>query len=166
MMSVSIQSAVRGRRFRMAAAGAAVSAMTDTPALAAIRRHVDAAGAKLLLVGDHKQLAAVGAGGGMDLIAATGARYELADARRFTHDWERAASLRLRNGDETVLRDYHRHGRLLDSGTVEQAEAVAAQAWLADTLAGKRSLLVVEPQRTGRHTFRRPTIGARPARPC
>ncbi|WP_338051416.1 MobF family relaxase [Pseudonocardia acidicola] len=120
------------------------SAMTDTPALAAIHRYVDAAGAKLLLVGDHKQLAGVGAGGGMDLIAATGARYELADARRFTHDWERAASLRLRAGDEAVLREYHRHGRLLDAGTIEQAEAAAAQAWLADTLAGRRSLLVVD----------------------
>ena len=40
------------------------SAMTDTAALAAIHAHVDAAGAKLLLVGDHRQLAAVGAGGG------------------------------------------------------------------------------------------------------
>ena len=46
------------------------SAMADTAALAAIHRHVDAAGAKLLLVGDHRQLAAVGAGGGMDLLAA------------------------------------------------------------------------------------------------
>ena len=46
------------------------SAMADTAALAAIHRHVEAAGAKLLLVGDHRQLAAVGAGGGMDLLAA------------------------------------------------------------------------------------------------
>ena len=101
--------------------------MTDTPALAAIHQHVDAAGAKLLLVGDHRQLAAVGAGGGMDLLAQAGARYELTEARRFTHAWEREASLRLRDGDETVLRDYHRHGRLLDAGTVEQAEASAAR---------------------------------------
>ena len=98
--------------------------MADTADLAAIHRHVEAAGAKLLLVGDHRQLAAVGAGGGMDLLASAGARYELAEARRFTHEWERAASLRLRDGDETVLRDYHKHGRLLDGGTVEQAEAV------------------------------------------
>ena len=40
------------------------SAMTDTVALAAIWAYVEAAGAKLLLVGDHRQLAAVGAGGG------------------------------------------------------------------------------------------------------
>ena len=60
------------------------SAMADTAALAAIHRHVDAAGAKLLLVGDHRQLAAVGAGGGDGLLAQAGARYELAEARRFT----------------------------------------------------------------------------------
>jgi hypothetical protein len=93
-------------------------------------------GPKLLLVGTTAALAAVGAGGGMDLIAASGARYELAEARRFTHEWEREASLRLRAGDETVLRTYHQHGRLLDSGTAEDAEASAARAWLGDTLAG------------------------------
>ena len=120
------------------------SAMTDTSALAAIHRHVDRAGAKLLLVGDHRQLAAVGAGGGMDLLATAGARYELADARRFTQPWERQASLRLRTGDTTVLQDYHRHRRLLDAGTVEQAEASAARSWLGDTLTGRRSLLLVD----------------------
>ncbi|MFD1235879.1 MobF family relaxase [Pseudonocardia benzenivorans] len=120
------------------------SAMTDTAALAAIHQHVDAAGAKLLLVGDHKQLAAVGAGGGMALLAGAGARYELAEARRFTASWERAASLRLRAGDETVLRDYFEQGRIVDAGTPEAAEQSAAAAWLADTLAGRRSLLLVD----------------------
>lgn len=120
------------------------SAMADTADLAAIHRHVDAAGAKLLLVGDHKQLAAVGAGGGMDLIADHGASYELADARRFTADWERAASLRLRAGDETVLNEYHRHGRLRDGGALEQTEQAAARAWLGDTLARRHSLLLVD----------------------
>ncbi|RZT89047.1 conjugative relaxase-like TrwC/TraI family protein [Pseudonocardia sediminis] len=120
------------------------SGMTDTAALAAIHAHADAAGAKLLLVGDHRQLAAVGAGGGMDLLAAAGSRYELAEARRFTAEWERDATLRLRAGDQSVLREYHQQGRLLDSGTRDQAENSAAQAWLADTLAGHRSLLLVD----------------------
>jgi len=120
------------------------SAMTDTAALAAIHSHVDAAGAKLLLVGDHRQLAAVGAGGGMDLLAASGASYELAEARRFTHPWERETSLRLRAGDETVLREYHKQGRLIDGGTLEQAESAAVRGWLADTLGGKHSLLIVD----------------------
>jgi conjugative relaxase-like TrwC/TraI family protein len=120
------------------------SAMTDTAALARIHDLVMASGAKLVLVGDHKQLAAVGAGGGMELLATAGARYELAEARRFTRPWERQASLRLRAGDTAVLGDYHRHGRLRDAGTVEQAEASAAAAWLGDTLAGRRSLLLVD----------------------
>ncbi|WP_307799066.1 MobF family relaxase [Pseudonocardia alni] len=121
------------------------SAMTDTPALAAIHGHVDAAGAKLLLVGDPRQLAAIGAGGGMDLIArAGGARYELNEARRFTHVWEREASLRLREGDTTVLEEYHRQGRLIDCGDVTAAETAAARAWLADTLNGTPSLLLVD----------------------
>ena len=70
--------------------------------------------------------------------------YELAEARRFTHAWERAASLRLRDGDETVLGEYHKHGRIIDGGAIEQAERSAARAWLADTLAGRRSLLIVD----------------------
>ena len=120
------------------------SAMTDTGALAAIHQHANTAGAKLLLVGDHRQLAAVGAGGAMDLLASAGSRYELADARRFTAEWERDASLRLRAGDETVLRTYHQHGRILDTGPRDDAEASAARAWLADTLDGQHSLLLVD----------------------
>ncbi|GAA3249529.1 hypothetical protein GCM10017691_60660 [Pseudonocardia petroleophila] len=120
------------------------SAMTDTPALVAIQQRVEAAGAKLLLVGDHRQLSAVGAGGGMELLAAAGGRYELAEARRFTAEWEREASLRLRAGDTDVLRDYHEHGRLLDAGTRGQAETSAARGWLADTLSDQRSLLLVD----------------------
>ena len=50
----------------------------------------------------------------------------------------------LRTSPATVLRDYHHHGRLLDSGTRAQAEASAARSWLADTLAGKHSLLLVD----------------------
>ncbi|OZM72838.1 TrwC relaxase [Amycolatopsis antarctica] len=120
------------------------SAMTNTADLAAIHRHVHAAGAKLLLTGDHRQLAAVGAGGGMDMMATAGASYELTEARRFHAAWERDASLRLREGDQSVLGDYHKHGRLLDAGTTEQAEQSAAKAWLGDTLAGRRSLLIVD----------------------
>ncbi|BBF99669.1 conjugative relaxase-like TrwC/TraI family protein [Pseudonocardia autotrophica] len=120
------------------------SGMTDTAALAAIHQRADEAGAKLLLVGDHRQLAAVGAGGGMDLLATAGSRYELTDARRFSSEWERDASLRLREGDQTVLRAYHQQGRLLDSGTREDAETSAARGWLADHLAGRRSLLLVD----------------------
>ena len=120
--------------------------MTDTAALAAIHRHVDAAGAKLLLVGDHRQLAAVGAGGGMDLLAA---------GRRAATSWSRPAasptsgSGRRRCGCAPATRpccaSYHQQGRLLDAGTVEQAEAVRRprRGWPTPS-PGSRSLLLVD----------------------
>jgi conjugative relaxase-like TrwC/TraI family protein len=120
------------------------SAMADTAQLAAIHRITREAGAKLLLTGDHRQLAAVGAAGGMELAADTGLAYELAEARRFNHPWERAASLRLRDGDESVLGEYHKYGRIIDGGAIEQTRDAAARAWLADSLAGRRSLLLVD----------------------
>jgi conjugative relaxase-like TrwC/TraI family protein len=120
------------------------SAMANTADLAQIHRHVTAAGAKLLLTGDHRQLAGVGAAGGMQLLAQAGASYELAEARRFSAGWERKASLRLRAGDATALRQYHKHGRLIDGGSTEDAEASATRAWLADTLRGEHSLLIVD----------------------
>ena len=120
------------------------SAMADTADLVRIHGYCQQAGAKLLLTGDHHQLAAVGAAGGMDLVAATGARHELTETRRFAQAWAGAASLRLREHDQTVLADYHKYGRLLDAGALDQAEAAAARAWLADTLAGRHALLIVD----------------------
>lgn len=120
------------------------SAMADTAALARIHAFCQEADAKLLLVGDHRQLAAVGAAGGMELAATHGLRHELAETRRFSNAWEGPASLRLRDGDQTVLADYHKHGRLLDGGALEQTEQAAARAWLADTLAGRHALLIVD----------------------
>ena len=117
--------------------------MATTGDLAEIHRQCAAAGAKLLLVGDPRQLTAVGPGGMLADIAERGVRYELAEVRRFTNDWERRASLALRDGDPTVLAEYDRHGRLIDGGAAEQAEAGAARGWLADTLAGRESLLLV-----------------------
>ena len=120
------------------------SAMADTTALAKIHEHCRSADAKILLTGDHRQLAAVGAAGGMELVAAHGVRHELAETRRFTADWEGPASLRLRDRDQSVLSEYHKHGRLIDGGAIEQTEQAAAKAWLADTLAGRHALLIVD----------------------
>ena len=120
------------------------SAMAATPDLVRMKAHCQEAGAKLLLTGDHHQLAAVGAAGGMDLVAATGARHELVETRRFAQTWEGAASLRLRAQDQRVLVEYHKNGRLLDGGALEQTETAAARAWLADTLTGHHALLIVD----------------------
>jgi hypothetical protein len=120
------------------------SAMASTSDVVRIAGYADRAGAKLLLTGDHRQLAAIGSAGAMTLASTVGLAYELADVRRFSAPWERQASLRLREGDHAVLEDYRKHGRIADGGTLEAAQAAAAQAWLADTLAGSESVLVVD----------------------
>ncbi len=128
---------------------AVISSCSTRPAPPTRRRCAEivarcqAAGAKLLLVGDPRQLGAIGPGGALSDVAEHGIVHQLAEVRRFANDWEGPASLRLRDGDVTVLDEYAKHGRLVDGGTAEQAEAAAARAWLADSLAGKESLLMV-----------------------
>ncbi|WP_271215118.1 AAA family ATPase, partial [Pseudonocardia halophobica] len=72
--------------------------MASTGELAEITRRCDAAGAKLLLVGDPRQLGAVGPGGALADVGERGLTYHLGEVRRFAADWERQASLQLREG--------------------------------------------------------------------
>src|SRR5207247_2513720 len=74
--------------------------------------------------------------------AERGTVHHLTGVRRFTNPWEGPASLRLRDGDPTVLDEYAKHGRFVDGGTAEQAETAAARGYLADALTGKHSLLM------------------------
>ncbi|MDN5919911.1 MAG: AAA family ATPase, partial [Pseudonocardia sp.] len=101
-----------------------------------------AAGAKVVFTGDHAQLDAVEAGGMFAHLAETVGAHELTVVHRFTAGWEREASLQLRAGDHAAVDAYAEHGRLR-TGTLEEMQAAATRGWLADTLAGKRSLLIV-----------------------
>ena len=56
-------------------------------------------GAMVIGTFDPEQLGSVDAGGMFRLIAARHGSYRLTEVRRFTHAWEREASLRLREGD-------------------------------------------------------------------
>lgn len=56
--------------------------MVDTEAVRRLMRHVDDAGAKLILQGDMKQLQAIGAGAGMALVSERLGQTELSEIRR------------------------------------------------------------------------------------
>ncbi|MFI6270749.1 MobF family relaxase [Micromonospora zamorensis] len=119
------------------------ASMVDTTAMDRIREYVEHRRAKLLLAGDPRQLASVGAGGAMEMLVDGCAEvHTLTEVRRFAADWEAKASLRLREGDATVLDEYDRRGRVVDCGTLEAATNAAARAYLGDTLSGLRSLVV------------------------
>jgi conjugative relaxase-like TrwC/TraI family protein len=106
------------------------------------------AGAKVLLVGDHAQLQSVDAGGAFNLLVSEhphAARLE--EVHRFANDWEKHASLALREGDVDVLDVYEAHGRIRGGGTYEMLDA-AYTAWRTDTASGRSSLLIADSAST------------------
>jgi conjugative relaxase-like TrwC/TraI family protein len=69
--------------------------------------------AKVVLVGDPAQIGVVnGPGGMLAALVHTGHGSTLERIHRFTHDWERQATLALRTGDRAALPVYQAEGRL------------------------------------------------------
>ena len=119
------------------------ASLAGTFALDELMSAVADAGAKLLLVGDPAQLSAVEAGGAFaslvrdrDDLPPT-----LTDVRRFSADWEKAASAELRLGSERAVAAYENHGRVVGGGRDELLDA-AYRAWKADVDAGLSSLMI------------------------
>jgi hypothetical protein len=119
------------------------------PDLADLIAYAQARDGKLILAGDTSQLQAVENGGGMSLLAGALGYARLAEPARFRAAWEQHASLRLRDGDTTVLADYDQHGRIL-GGDPEQMMDAAAAAYVALTADGTDTLLMA-----ANHTLRR-----------
>ncbi|MGQ0431526.1 MAG: MobF family relaxase [Microthrixaceae bacterium] len=89
------------------------AAMVGTRTLARLVDHAHAAGAKVVLVGDHYQLPEIDAGGAFAGLAARLQGTELVENRRQVQDWERAALAELRAGDSHRAFDtYRAHGRI------------------------------------------------------
>jgi hypothetical protein len=109
--------------------------------LSALVSHAARNGCKVVLAGDQEQLSAVEGGGAMMLLADRLGYVRLAEPVRFTAEWERDASLRLRGGDQTALDDYDQHGRI-HGAPPDEAVDQAVKAYLAGYLAGHDVLLM------------------------
>jgi conjugative relaxase-like TrwC/TraI family protein len=108
---------------------------------AAIQVIADRCGARVIPVGDTEQLTSPEAGGMFGQIARDHGYVQVHEVRRFTEPWEGPASLRLRGGDQSVIADYKRHGRIRE-GRQDDVRATAVRLWLGDHLAGKSALLI------------------------
>ena len=130
------------------------ASMLSGPDLADLIAYAQARGAKVILAGDISQLQAVENGGGMSLLADALGYVRLAEPVRFRAAWEQAASLRLRDGDATVLADYDQHGRII-GGEPEQMMDAAAAAYVALTADGTDTLLMAADHALRRELSRR-----------
>ena len=123
------------------------ASLAGTLTLDQLATQASQAGAKLLLVGDHRQLSSVDAGGAFGLLANETNAVELTSLWRFHHQWEAEAGQQLRVGDTTCLDTYAAHGRLHD-GPAEAVAADAYTAWEAATRAGQQALLIAADNAT------------------
>jgi hypothetical protein len=119
------------------------ASLAGTLALDELTTAATSVGAKVLLVGDHRQLSSVEAGGAFAMLV-----YErgdsapnLSEVRRFTDEWEKDASIQVRNGRTDAIDAYESHGRIIQ-GDRDSLLAAAYQAWKRDTGARKISLMI------------------------
>lgn len=104
--------------------------MLPTRQLAGLLDAVEAARGKLVLVGDHRQLPAIEAGGAFRGLVHRGLAIELTENRRQVEAWERAALDHLREGRaEQALGLYVAHDRLAIDATAERSRERLVEDW-------------------------------------
>jgi hypothetical protein len=116
------------------------AAMTDDPALLRLLVAAETAGAKTILVGDHRQLGAVGPGGAFEGLVRRhpDAVHLLRDNVRQHDPDERHTLAHLRAGDVTMAVDwYANRDRIRTAPTRPEALAAVVEAWYQDVAAGR-----------------------------
>jgi conjugative relaxase-like TrwC/TraI family protein len=101
---------------------------------------------RVVLIGDPRQLPAVGRGGMFGHLAASDV-IELDRVHRFHEPWERDASLGLRHGDPDALDAYQRHERIHD-GTAIDMTRVALADWAHHRADGENVIMLAVSNET------------------
>jgi hypothetical protein len=123
-------------------------------------------GTKVVLVGDDRQISAVEAGGMFAALVRDrdGLAPALSDVCRFTHIWEKEASVELRAGSPDAVDAYAAHGRISEGSRDEMLNALYLE-WKEDTEAGRTSLMISETWAASASSTAGPgPIGSRPER--
>lgn len=120
-------------------------AMTSDLDIARLLGAVSRCGAKLVIVGDDRQLGAIGPGGGLTALCERHPErtWQLTDNLRQTDPGEATALAHLRAGHlPSALTWYARHGRIRPVADRRAAVLTMARAWAGDVAAGRNSLLL------------------------
>ncbi|WP_147017975.1 AAA family ATPase, partial [Kocuria turfanensis] len=125
--------------------------MVSTPKLAELVNVAARHGAVVRAIGDDRQLGAIGSGGALRLLDNEVGATRLEAVHRFQTAGEAAASLALREppaaGADTPWAWYMDNRRVV-AGDTEAMTDTALRAWITDTEAGKRSLLMATDNAT------------------
>lgn len=121
--------------------------MASTRDLADLVRTAREAGAVVRLVGDPQQLAAIESGGMLAEVAEITDAPVLTEINRFTDPREAEVSLKLRDGDTSVIDWYISHGRV-DSGLREELPGRVFSAWHDSIKQGKSALMIAGDRNT------------------
>jgi conjugative relaxase-like TrwC/TraI family protein len=112
--------------------------MVPTRQLASLLDHVERVDGKLVLVGDHRQLPELEAGGAFHGLVRRGLAIELTENLRQVQEWEREALEHLRTGRvESALASYTAHDRVhIHADGADARAAVVRDWWAAGDLDG------------------------------
>jgi ATP-dependent exoDNAse (exonuclease V) alpha subunit len=104
--------------------------MVDHKRLDALTELIERSGAKLIAVGDGKQLPSIGPGGMFDRLTTHAPTAELEDVHRTRDTAEQKAWRALRNGEpEKAMAHYVSRGQLYFRNTRDEAGETAVQRW-------------------------------------
>jgi ATP-dependent exoDNAse (exonuclease V) alpha subunit len=105
--------------------------MVGSRKLTRLLEHADRAQAKVVLVGDDRQLAPIDAGGGFRALRLRLGAAELTENRRQQQAWEREALELVRSGlVEEAVAAYQAHGRVVAADSKPAATLALLQDWL------------------------------------
>jgi hypothetical protein len=104
--------------------------MVDTRRLARLLDHAADAKAKVVLIGDERQVPAVETGGSFAGLANRLGAVELSEVHRQRHAWDRAALDELRHGDVSEwIAAYDQHGRLVPCRSADEQTRTLVADW-------------------------------------
>jgi conjugative relaxase-like TrwC/TraI family protein len=104
--------------------------MLGSRKLSRLLEHAQQAQAKMVLVGDDRQLASIDAGGGFRALRLRLGASELVENRRQHHAWEREALDLIRSGlVEEAVAAYQAHDRVVAAGSKPAATLALLQDW-------------------------------------
>lgn len=122
--------------------------MVASEQMGRVVKRLDEMGAKLLLVGDARQLQPIEAGAAFRSIANHVGYVELTQIRRQRTDWMATASIKFGSGDAvSALADYTERGHVAFVGKTDDARLQVLDNWMNDYLVGRETIMLAHANR-------------------